>query len=435
MKRWLSMLLALCMAWIMIAPALAKGTYVESDDMEEALLGDADSAALMAAAGDGTYIWPISTSCPVTAGWTYPSNGDYHGATDFGAAPGTPVYAIAAGTIIKVSDYGCQGSHRSSKYPCPLGGNCPAVAAYGKSTGSYGNRVVIDHGNGTVSYYCHLLTGFGDTLKEGQTVRQGETIALSGASGNTNGAHLHLGMTINGATVDPQNYLTKTNVTPPPVPVPGGQSPRLSFDAAETGNGLLYVQGWAYDPDDLNAQLEIHVYLGTAHDNGKHYFTTVANQTRTDVDGQEHCGPYHGFAATFDVSSVRGSAVVRVAALNVGGGDNTWSGGITRYFDGGSSPVVVNPPSDDNPLLNPMIYNRDYYYAARLELRSMSDGERLQHWLAHGINESPATPVFNASWYKSFWSAELGSYSNADAARHFDRVASVDFIGLSGTGS
>ena len=105
---------------------------------------------------------------------------------------------------------------------------------------------------------------------------------------------------------------------------------------------------------------------------------------------------------------------------------NPWSNGLVREFFNTTPPgpvptvpVPTVPPVSGNKLLNPMIYNRDYYYAARPELRAMSDEERQNHWIASGINESAASPVFNAGWYKTFYSAELGSFTNQQAAEHF----------------
>ena len=162
------------------------------------------------AATDGKYLWPVSVSYPITAGWTY-SNGSYHGATDFGCPIGTPVYATAAGTVMEVNDVGCLGSHNAEGYPqCSLGTSCP-----GSKPSSYGNYMVIDHGNSVYSLYAHLSTG-SICVHVGDTVKQGQTIAKSGASGNTIGAHLHFEMRMGGNAyrtnnVDPQNYLTKSN--------------------------------------------------------------------------------------------------------------------------------------------------------------------------------------------------------------------------------
>ena len=125
---------------------------------------------------------------------------------------GNSVYAIAAGTVITAQDYQCQGSHYKGKVTCSLGSACPSVAD--TSSGSYGNFIIIDHGNSVYSYYAHLSTG-SFSVSRNQTVQQGQQIALTGNSGNSSGPHLHIEMRIGGRAkdnrVDPQNYLTRIN--------------------------------------------------------------------------------------------------------------------------------------------------------------------------------------------------------------------------------
>jgi len=64
-----------------------------------------------------------------------------------------------------------------------------------------GGTVVIDHGHGLSSVLIHLSKLW---VLPGQTVRQGETVALSGMTGRATGPHLHWSMSWLGARVDPQ---------------------------------------------------------------------------------------------------------------------------------------------------------------------------------------------------------------------------------------
>lgn len=99
----------------------------------------------------------------------------FHVGTDFPVPTGTPVKATEAGTVIFA------GTH---------------------STG--GNRVEIDHGNGVVTGYSHNSEL---AVSVGETVTQGQTIALAGSTGNSTGPHVHYEIKINDKWVDPEYYL------------------------------------------------------------------------------------------------------------------------------------------------------------------------------------------------------------------------------------
>ena len=98
-----------------------------------------------------------------------------HTGLDISAKSGTPIKAIASGTVT------------CAKY-----------------SGSYGNLVKIDHGNGVETWYAHTSKMY---VKVGQKVEAGKTIAAVGSTGNSTGPHLHLEIRVNGKTVNPQKYL------------------------------------------------------------------------------------------------------------------------------------------------------------------------------------------------------------------------------------
>ena len=98
-----------------------------------------------------------------------------HTGLDIAAPYGTAIKAVAAGTVTN--------------------------AAY---TGSYGNLVKIDHGNGVETWYGHTSKMY---VKAGEKVNAGDTIAAVGSTGNSTGNHLHLEIRINGKHVNPQKYL------------------------------------------------------------------------------------------------------------------------------------------------------------------------------------------------------------------------------------
>ena len=95
-----------------------------------------------------------------------------HSGTDIAAPKGTPIKAAAAGRISLVGDFFFNG-----------------------------RLVVIDHGEGLKTMYNHMDRV---DVKEGQTVAQSETIGTVGSTGRSTGPHLHLGVILNGASVDPE---------------------------------------------------------------------------------------------------------------------------------------------------------------------------------------------------------------------------------------
>lgn len=88
-------------------------------------------------------------------------------------------------------------------------GNPVVAAAYGSVTEArndkfYGRTVIVSHGNGVVTQYCHLEKY---VVQPGQKVRRGDILGYVGKTGKALGPHLHYEVRINDTAVNPYNYI------------------------------------------------------------------------------------------------------------------------------------------------------------------------------------------------------------------------------------
>ena len=137
--------------------------------------------ALRSALANGTFIWPVPDCTLLTSRFGYrmhPILGyeRFHAGVDIGAKAGDTIIASDGGTV--------------------------AVAEY---SDSYGNYVLINHGNGYTTLYAHMSSM---AVEAGQAVEQGDTLGYVGSTGWSTGPHLHFEIRYNDEKTDPEAYFT-----------------------------------------------------------------------------------------------------------------------------------------------------------------------------------------------------------------------------------
>lgn len=129
-----------------------------------------------------------------------------HNGVDYGAPTGTPVWAVAAGTVTAAARMG----------PCGLG-------------------VKVRHDQGYESIYCHLNSM---AVRPGQKLRQKALVGRVGCTGRCTGPHLHFGLKQNGKYVDPQKITF----------IPGRPIARNQVDRWKAARALLKGKLDAMEP-------------------------------------------------------------------------------------------------------------------------------------------------------------------------------------------
>jgi murein DD-endopeptidase MepM/ murein hydrolase activator NlpD len=145
---------------------------------ESGIMKDALGAPPAVPSWRGSFVRPLEGEIVGLFGTRSVINGEPrspHSGVDLRASAGTPVQSIHNGKVVLVAEHFFTG-----------------------------NLVVIDHGGAIQSMYFHLEKAL---VVGGEKVKRGQVIGLVGSTGRSTGPHLHFGMRVNGARVDPMQFL------------------------------------------------------------------------------------------------------------------------------------------------------------------------------------------------------------------------------------
>lgn len=154
---------------------------LEADIAEEKKKIIASSGTVLTYDG-GIFKFPLATYTRISDDYgmrMHPTLGveQFHNGVDFAAPKGTAIYAAYDGVVV--------------------------AATY---SGTMGNYVMIDHGDGLYTIYMHASALY---VKKDDIVVRGETIAAVGSTGRSTGNHLHFSVRLNGAYTSPWNYISE----------------------------------------------------------------------------------------------------------------------------------------------------------------------------------------------------------------------------------
>jgi murein DD-endopeptidase MepM/ murein hydrolase activator NlpD len=115
----------------------------------------------------------------------------------------TPSLMPVKGWVSAVMSTNHSGVDIAAREGDPVVAAADGIVSFAGWDNYFGNQVIISHGQKFTTMYGHNAKLF---VKEKQTVKQGQVIALVGSTGQSTGPHLHFEVKLNGKTVDPSFY-------------------------------------------------------------------------------------------------------------------------------------------------------------------------------------------------------------------------------------
>jgi len=138
------------------------------------------------------FFWASVPSIWPTRGWVTSSFGDWRSFSR----------RIARGYHGRVHE----GIDIAGPYGTPIMASGDGVVTYAGYQSGYGNKIMVDHGNGISTVYAHCSAIY---VEEGKRVNRGMIIAAIGNTGRSTGPHLHYEVHVDGIPVNPMNYIVE----------------------------------------------------------------------------------------------------------------------------------------------------------------------------------------------------------------------------------
>lgn len=255
----------------------------------------------------------------------YTTTSGRHEGIDFIRYKGAPVHSLINGTVIRVYD--------------------------SSSSSTLSTLAIYDEQNNKSVIYLHTAN---ICVSAGDSVSQGQLVAYESDRGISGVPHTHVEVR-DGR----QGYASKSVSDPVldnPNPYPyweivvqneSNHNPIGSWDSISSGGmRRIRVTGWAYDPDDPNASLDIHVYVGGPAGSGAPCYVIKADVYRADIN-IGNCR--HGFDSYIDVSPT-GYQNVYLYAINVGEGHYTELGVKAIDISGEIASFGYDYPTDNQEI-------------------------------------------------------------------------------------
>lgn len=242
-----------------------------------------------------------------------------HEGIDFTKNAGAAVHALTNGTVVRVTNT--------------------------NSSSSLSTLAIYDDENDKTVIYLHTAH---ISVSVGDTVTQGQVIATESNCGASS-AHTHVEVRSGRKTAAAVSVNDYTLDNPNPYPYwtavfNSNHEPVGCVDAVvSAGTGQVFINGWAYDPDDQGATLNIHLYMDGGPGEGVGITgEIVANQERPDINEVFSVVGNHGFQYTAHLpEDVTGLHTFYLYAIDTTGGTNPCIGSGSCEVEANSIPIGV----------------------------------------------------------------------------------------------